>query len=64
MASRIRSAMADDGGGARAEAVFGLVKQIEHDPEVPKKKAAKALGHYGRFHPESLSLVQYTVTRC
>ena len=30
---------------------FGLVKQVENDPEVPKKQAAKALGQFLELHP-------------
>lgn len=30
---------------------FGLVRQIEDDPEVPKRKAAKALGRFVSLHP-------------
>ncbi|MDR6758768.1 type I restriction enzyme R subunit [Mycoplana sp. BE70] len=30
---------------------FGLIRQIENDPEVPKRKAAKALGRFVSLHP-------------
>jgi len=30
---------------------FGLIRQIEDDPEVPKRKAAKALGRFVSLHP-------------
>jgi type I restriction enzyme R subunit len=33
---------------------FGLVKQIEADPEVPKQKAAKALGQFLELHPVNI----------
>lgn len=36
---------------------FGLVKQIEHDPDVPKKKAAKALGQFLELHPVNVEQV-------
>jgi type I restriction enzyme R subunit len=36
---------------------FGLVKQIEHDPEVPKKAAAKALGQFLELHPVNIEQV-------
>jgi type I restriction enzyme R subunit len=36
---------------------FGLVKQIEADPDVPKKKAAKALGQYLELHPTNIGQV-------
>ena len=36
---------------------FGLVKQVEHDPHVPKKKAAKALGQYLELHPSNIGQV-------
>ncbi len=36
---------------------FGLVKQIEHDPEVPKKKASKALGQFLELHPVNIEQV-------
>ena len=36
---------------------FGLVKQVEADPDVPKKKAAKALGQYLELHPTNIGQV-------
>lgn len=36
---------------------FGLVKQIEGDPEVPRKKAAKALTRYLELHPVNIEQV-------
>ena len=36
---------------------FGLIKQIEDDPEVPRKKAAKALGRYLELHPVNIEQV-------
>lgn len=36
---------------------FGLVKQIENDPEVPKKKASKALGQFLELHPVNIEQV-------
>lgn len=36
---------------------FGLVKQIEVDPEVPKQKAAKALGQFLELHPVNIEQV-------
>lgn len=36
---------------------FGLVKQVENDPEVPKKQAAKALGQFLELHPVNISQV-------
>jgi len=36
---------------------FGLVKQIEADPNVPKKAAAKALGHFLELHPVNIEQV-------
>ncbi len=36
---------------------FGLVKQIENDPEVPRKKAAKALGQFLELHPVNIEQV-------
>ena len=36
---------------------FGLIKQVEDDPEVPRKKAAKALGHYLELHPVNIEQV-------
>lgn len=36
---------------------FGLVKQIEDDPEVPRKKAAKALGQFLEINPVNVEQV-------
>ena len=36
---------------------FGLVKQVEHDPDVPKKAAAKALGQFLELHPVNIDQV-------
>ncbi|TCT18232.1 type I restriction endonuclease subunit R [Thiobaca trueperi] len=36
---------------------FGLIKQIEHDPDVPRKKAAKALTRYLELHPVNIEQV-------
>jgi len=36
---------------------FGLVKQIEADPDVPKKAAAKALGQFLELHPVNIEQV-------
>jgi type I restriction enzyme, R subunit len=36
---------------------YGLVKQIEDDPEVPRKKAAKALTRYLEVHPVNIEQV-------
>ena len=36
---------------------FGLVKQVEADPEVPKKAAAKALGQFLELHPVNIGQV-------
>ncbi len=36
---------------------FGLVKQIETDPEVPRKKAAMALTRYLELHPVNIEQV-------
>lgn len=36
---------------------FGLVKQVEHDPDVPKQKAANALGQYLELHPVNIDQV-------
>ena len=36
---------------------FGLIKQIEDDPEVPRKKVAKALGRYLELHPVNIEQV-------
>ena len=36
---------------------FGLIKQIENDPEVPRKQAANALGRYLELHPVNIEQV-------
>lgn len=36
---------------------FGLVKQVESDRDVPKKKAAKALGQFLELHPTNIGQV-------
>lgn len=36
---------------------FGLVKQVEADPEVPKQQAAKALGQFLELHPVNIEQV-------
>ena len=36
---------------------FGLIKQIENDPEVPRKKAAKVLSSYLELHPVNIEQV-------
>jgi type I restriction enzyme R subunit len=36
---------------------FGLIKQVEDDPEVPRKKAAKALARYMELHPVNIDQV-------
>ncbi|MBU6395754.1 MAG: DEAD/DEAH box helicase family protein [Sphingomonadales bacterium] len=36
---------------------FGLVKQIEADPDVPKRQAAKALGQFLELHPVNIEQV-------
>jgi len=36
---------------------FGLIKQGENDPEVPRKKAAKALARYMDLHPVNIDQV-------
>lgn len=33
---------------------FGLVKQVENDPSVPKREAARALARFLAFHPHNL----------
>ena len=35
-------------------AYFGLIKNIEEDPQVPQRKAAKALARFLNFHPTNL----------
>ncbi len=36
---------------------FGLIKQVEDDPDVPRKKAAKALARYLELHPVNIEQV-------
>ena len=36
---------------------FGLIKQVEDDPDVPRRKAAKALTHYLELHPVNIEQV-------
>jgi type I restriction enzyme R subunit len=36
---------------------FGLIKQVEHDPQVPRKQAAKALTRYLELHPVNIEQV-------
>ena len=36
---------------------FGLVKQIEDDPDVPRREAAKVLTHYLQLHPVNIEQV-------
>lgn len=36
---------------------FGLIKQVENDPEVPRKQAAKALTRYLELHPVNIEQV-------
>ena len=36
---------------------FGLIKQVEDDPEVPRRKAAKALTRYLELHPVNIEQV-------
>ncbi|MCF7981157.1 MAG: DEAD/DEAH box helicase family protein [Pseudomonadales bacterium] len=36
---------------------FGLIKQVENDPEVPRKKAAKVLTRYLELHPVNIEQV-------
>ena len=36
---------------------YGLIKQVENDPEVPRKKAAKALTRYLELHPVNIEQV-------
>jgi len=36
---------------------FGLIKQVEDDPDVPRKKAAKALSRYLELHPVNIEQV-------
>jgi type I restriction enzyme R subunit len=36
---------------------YGLIKQIENDPDVPRKKAAKELSRYMNLHPHNIKQV-------
>ena len=36
---------------------FGLIKQVEDDPDVPRRKAAKALTRYLELHPVNIEQV-------
>lgn len=36
---------------------YGLIKQVENDPEVPRRKAAKALTRYVELHPVNIEQV-------
>ena len=36
---------------------FGLIKQIENDPEVPRRQAAKALARFMELHPVNIEQV-------
>ncbi len=36
---------------------FGLIKKVEEDPDVPRRKAAKALTRYLEFHPVNIEQV-------
>ncbi|MCG8049499.1 MAG: type I restriction endonuclease [Candidatus Thiodiazotropha endolucinida] len=36
---------------------FGLIKQVEDDPDVPRKKAAKALSRFLELHPVNIEQV-------
>ena len=36
------------------KAYFGLIKKVEHDPQVPKREAAKALARFLRMHPVNI----------
>lgn len=36
---------------------YGLIKQVENDPEVPRKRAAKALTRYMELHPVNIDQV-------
>ncbi len=36
---------------------FGLIKQVQGDPDVPRNKAAKALMHYLELHPVNIEQV-------
>ena len=40
---------------------FGLVKQVQDDPEVPKKAAAKALGQFLELHPVNIEQVVHVI---
>ena len=36
---------------------YGLIKKVDDDPDVPRKKAAKALTHYMELHPVNIQQV-------
>ncbi len=36
---------------------FGLIKQVENDPDVPRRRAAKALARYLELHPVNIEQV-------
>ena len=36
---------------------FGLIKQVEDDPDVPRREAAKALARYMELHPVNIEQV-------
>ncbi len=37
------------------KAYYGLIKSIEHDPEVPRKKAARQLARFASLHPHNIA---------
>ena len=37
------------------KAYHGLIKAVEHDPQVPKRKAAKALARFASLHPHNIA---------
>jgi type I restriction enzyme R subunit len=37
------------------KAYYGLIKEIEHDPEVPRREAAKALARFMSLHPHNIA---------
>ena len=40
---------------------YGLIKQVENDPEVPRKQAVKALTRYMELHPVNIEQVVGTI---
>ena len=40
---------------------FGLVKQVEDDPDVPRREAAKALTRYLQLHPVNIEQVVFVI---